>query len=311
MSIGAGPMMSKFPYGFANGLSVRGVPLVQTHPGRAFWVYNGTNLSPQGRAGSDNNRGSFDSPFATIAGALAQCVASRGDVVFVKPGHAETISAASGINLSVAGVAVIGLGSGNLRPTLTFSTSANASLMVSAAQCSLINFLIDCTSFAALNNPVQVQAADFQMIGTRMRLANATNQAVLGVLTTAAADRMVVDGCQFTGTTDAGTTTALQIVGGDLIQITNNYFYGAYTTTLGAINNVTTAMTEALVSGNVISNATASSTKAMVFVAGSTGSIANNRMQILSGTAPITGAGMSWVGGNYYAAAAATAGTLI
>lgn len=47
------------------------------------------------------------------------------------------------------------------------------------------------------------------------------------------------------------------------------------------------------------------------FAAGSTGMISDNRMQILSGTAPITAAGMSWVGGNYYAAALATAGTLI
>ena len=44
---------------------------------------------------------------------------------------------------------------------------------------------------------------------------------------------------------------------------------------------------------------------------GSTGQISGNQMQILSGTAPITGDAMAWVGNNYYAAAIATAGTLI
>jgi hypothetical protein len=34
-------------------------------------------------------------------------------------------------------------------------------------------------------------------------------------------------------------------------------------------------------------------------------------MQVLTGTAPIVGAAMSWVGRNYYAATIATAGTLI
>ncbi len=52
-------------------------------------------------------------------------------------------------------------------------------------------------------------------------------------------------------------------------------------------------MTNAVVDGNRINNLTASSTKSMVFVAGSTGMISNNRMQILSGSAPITGAALS------------------
>jgi hypothetical protein len=30
--------MTNFPGGFANGLSVRGMPLVQTQTGKVFWV---------------------------------------------------------------------------------------------------------------------------------------------------------------------------------------------------------------------------------------------------------------------------------
>lgn len=132
--------ISNFPSGFANGLSVRGVPLVQTHPGKAFWVYNGTTgLLPGQRGGSDGNKGTFDSPFSTIDYAIGQCVANRGDIIFVKPGHAENVSAASGITADVAGVAIVGLGAGSNRPTLTW-TAAAATIVGSAANVSFQNF---------------------------------------------------------------------------------------------------------------------------------------------------------------------------
>lgn len=311
MSQGAGPQMSNFPYGFNNGALVRGIPIQPTTPGQVFWVYNGSNLAPQGAAGSDGNSGSFQRPYATIAFAISQCVAGRGDVVYVKPGHAETCSGAAGIVFATAGVSVIGLGSGINRPSITFDTATTAQLTVTAAQMSLVNFFIDCTGFDAIASPFSVTGADFQFLNNVVKTAVAARQTTVVMTTTAAADRLIVDGNAFVGTTDAGTTNILQLVGGESIQITNNRFYGAYTTSLGAINNATTAMTNALIAGNFIANQTASSTKAMVFVAGSSGMISDNRMLILSGTAPITGAGMSWCGGNYYAASAGAGGTLI
>lgn len=311
LTVGAGPQMSNFPYGFSNGVLLRGVPSDPVAPGRVFWVYNGSNLAPSGRGGSDGNSGSFESPFATIAGALAQCTAGRGDIVYVKPGHSENVTAANGILFNVKGVQVIGLGTGVLRPTLTFKTVVGATLKVTSAQMSLVNFFLDMTGVDNLTNPLNIQAADFSLIGCQVQTATASAQCATAMLTNASCDGLQVIGNVFYGTTDAGTTNVLQLIGGDHIAILNNYFQGAYTASLGAINNITTACTNLQIRGNFINNQTASSTKAIVLVAGSTGVIADNRMQILSGTAPITGAGMSWVGGNYYAATIATAGTLI
>ncbi len=47
--------ISNFPSGFANGITIRGVPLLQTNPGQVFWVYNGTAILPGQRGGSDGN----------------------------------------------------------------------------------------------------------------------------------------------------------------------------------------------------------------------------------------------------------------
>lgn len=310
MSIGAGPQPSNFPYGFSSGALVRGVAVQPAVGGRVLWVYNGTALALQGRAGSDGNSGSYDSPKATIAGALLQCAAGRGDVIYVKAGHAEVITSATSLALNVAGVTVVGLGAGASRPTLTFSTATTATIAVTAAGCGLINFNIVASGIASLAAVVSVSAADFAFSGNTVALTS-VNAAVLGISSTAAGNSMVIDSNVFNATVGAGNTTAIQIVGGFGHQITNNFIEGLFTAGVGGISNITTAALDCIIAGNWINNTTAASTKAITMVAGSSGMIANNRMQILSGTAPITGAGMSWVGGNYYAATIATAGTLI
>jgi hypothetical protein len=132
---------SNFPGGFASGITIRGIPLSVTNPGRVFWVYNGTALQSGQRGGSNGNKGTYDSPFSTILYASTQCVANRGDIIFVKPGHAETISSAAILTLDVAGVAIVGLGRGAMRPTLTFSTANTANIPVTAANIMVHNIL--------------------------------------------------------------------------------------------------------------------------------------------------------------------------
>lgn len=133
--------MSNFPQGFAQGLSVRGIPLLQTNPGQVFWVGNSSTLVPGTVGGNDGNDGTFQRPMATIEAALAKCRANVGDIIFVKPGHAETIANATTLTLDKAGVSIIGLGAGSSRPTLTFSTAATANIPVTAANMSIQNFL--------------------------------------------------------------------------------------------------------------------------------------------------------------------------
>lgn len=134
--------MTQFPGGFANGLSVRGMPLVQTQTGKVFWVLKSGAANQVGQKdGSDQNRGTYDAPFATIAGALLQCTAARGDVIFVKAGHTEAIADAATLLLNVAGVAIIGLGTGSSRPTITLGTANTANIPVTAANISLQNIL--------------------------------------------------------------------------------------------------------------------------------------------------------------------------
>jgi len=75
--------------------------------------------------------------FTTIDAAISECTASAGDVIYVMPGHTETVTATS-IALDVAGVTIIGLGNGSDRPTFTFGAAA-ATITVSADNCAWKN----------------------------------------------------------------------------------------------------------------------------------------------------------------------------
>lgn len=129
---------SNFPSGF-NSVTIRGVPLVQAQPGQVFWVSNATTLLPGQKAGSNGNPGTFAAPFSTLDYAIGRCTANRGDIIFIKPGHAETISSATALALDVAGVAIVGLGSGTKRPTFTLDTANTATIAVSADNISVLN----------------------------------------------------------------------------------------------------------------------------------------------------------------------------
>jgi hypothetical protein len=167
--------------------------------GNVFWV--------DSNAGSDSGAGSFDTPYDTVDYAIGKCTASNGDVIFVKEGHTETLTAASAITCDVAGVTIIGLGEGSLRPTFTFTTANTATIVVSAANvkwgnCLFIgNFLSIATCFS-----VSAAGSDFIVDSCEFR----DTSAILGFLTivttaaTTSANGLTIKNCR---RNSAATTT--------------------------------------------------------------------------------------------------------
>lgn len=227
---------SNFSRGFAQGVTIRGVPIVQTNPGHVFWVYNGTALLPGQIGGSDGNNGTFDRPFSTLDYAVSQCVANRGDIIFIKPGHSETIATATALALDVAGVAVVGLGQGSNRPTFNL-TATTSTISLSAANCTFWNCLVT-GGIDAITAVYTVSAADCQL---QVNYRDVTGQCTDCVLTTAAANRLVIDINDYEGATAAGTNAGIAIVGGDNIEIYGRRMYGNFA--VGGIDIRTTATT--------------------------------------------------------------------
>lgn len=79
---------------------------------------------------------------ATLDAAVGLCTASAGDTIFILPGHTETISNATALSLDVAGINIVGLGYGTMRPTFTLDTATTATIGVTAANIRMKNVVI-------------------------------------------------------------------------------------------------------------------------------------------------------------------------
>lgn len=183
-----GGMVTNFPQGFAAGIVVRGMPLVQMQPGNVFWLNNSNVLNRATKPGSDNNRGTYLAPFATLQYAVDSCTPGNGDIIFVGAGHAERISSATALNIRTSGVAIIGLGSGDLRPSFTLDTAATAIINISGSDVTFQNcrFVANFANITKLFN---------------LTHASMTGVVVNGVLQITAA----TTGTMFVGNTIAGT----------------------------------------------------------------------------------------------------------
>lgn len=269
--------VSHYPNGFSNGVSVRGLPILNTYAGNVFWVDSGT--------GSNGNKGTFDRPFSTIDYAVGRCTANNGDIILAKPGHIETVSAAAGLALDVAGITIVFMGNDNDRARVNFTTVVGADMDVDAADITLVNPRFT-AGIDALTGPIDVNAARFTMF-------NALYEDGTGIDTTDAvvadanADDMVIDGWTYRAGNEAGTQkqSNIQVAAATRPVLKNIKITGDFAT--GPIENVT-AWIDALLENVNIDNANTSPTVCVLLQATSTGSMRYCTFRVASGTTYIT-----------------------
>jgi len=176
--------LTNFPQGFNNGVTLRNLPILNTYSGPVYWV------DSNGPGGT--YKGTYARPFLTVAAALAAIPATQNNVtIMIKSGHTETISAAGGWTISNTGVRILGLGVGSERPQITFSTSTGASVLVSAAGCTIGN-IIGIAGINALTNPFNIQAADCTL-DIEWRDVSAAQGAVRAILANASASNLNIN----------------------------------------------------------------------------------------------------------------------
>lgn len=287
---------SNFPGGFAQGVTMRNLPILQTAPGRTFWVSNASTLQTGQRTGSDGNKGTFDAPFATLDYAIGQCTANRGDMIFIKPGHAESVASATALNFDVAGVQIIGLGTGSKRPTFTLTTANTATIPVSADNMSISNCLFIGNFLSIASCFTVAAAADFVIDSCDFRDTSATLGFLSIVTTTVTVN---ADGFTYTNNrrkSDATTSPGPDIViAGTMARLKVNGNKSIHTV---ASNNVAAliehgalVMTDAEVIGNLIYSVNTDTATGAILVktTATTGSgiIAHNRIRALDVAAAI------------------------
>ncbi len=262
------------------------------HPGNIFFVDSGATLADDSVGAGKNP----DVPFATLDYAIGRCSANNGDVIYVMPGHAETVSGAAGIDFDVAGVKVIGLGQGADRPTLTMSAAAST-IHFDAAGSHLENFLIKVEHDCVIVIDVDKADCVIKDCEFRARTAATAREWVTCIDVTGAAgnacDRLKVLGCIFTSpTAGASNCIGLDEVAAN-VEIGHCQFWGDFSD--AAIHNPSgSVLTQLFIHDCTIEN-TATGKEAIELVSACTGMLVRNMYStdLTQQTACDTGACMS------------------
>jgi len=204
------------------------------HIGKVFYCDSAGTLD------NDFNAGPV---YSTIAAALAKCRANRGDVIYLAPSHAETIVAAAGIDLSTAGVTVVGLGRGSTMATITLGTATTATFKISAANVMIANikFSVNVDSLVKI---IDVSANDAIIDGCILQ-AGTAKEFLSGINIATTYDNTIIRNTKFIQATDpAGTnaganTGAIYLVDSENVLIEDCLFLGCFETAM--IHNRTTA----------------------------------------------------------------------
>jgi hypothetical protein len=295
--------ISNYPHGFTNGVTIRNIPLITTQPanGNTFWV--------DSVRGSNGNKGTFTQPLASIDYAVGLCTANQGDTIIVAAGHTETVITASGLTLDVAGITIICMGNGSNGATISIGGVVGASMVVSAANVTLVNprFV---AALDALTGPISITGANFTLLNGKWYDAPA-KAATNCIVATTAATELKIDGWKYfastTGTQKVSNITLTAVASPVLSNISIS---GDFST--GNINNATTACTDVRLENVFVKNSNATPKPGIVIQAGNSGIAKSVDVRIASGTTFVSNvSGLNWDNNCLGYAADGTKGVLI
>lgn len=275
--------------------------------GTRFYVHytNGTD-----GAGYGTNP---ESPFKTLDYAIGNCTANKGDIIYLMSGHAETVASSTGALMDVAGVNVIGLGSGSLIPTITLGTATTATISVTAANCRFKNIkvtsaLADVAAGITLANTADgavIEDCIFTDGGLALEL-------VIGISVAAACDNVKILRNRFYTDVSAetgGCASAIYLAGESAKSvIQGNFAHGHYTA--ACLDAATAAATSLVIADNGLYNIDTGAGLALSLHASTSGLVVRNLCCGLKATThPIVAAG-TFCAENYANDAVTTSGIL-
>ncbi|MBW2632374.1 MAG: hypothetical protein JRC90_11595 [Deltaproteobacteria bacterium] len=256
-----------------------------------------------GRAGK-----SVETSLATLDAAIGKCTANQGDVIYLMPNHAEAKDATGSIaTADIAGITIVGLGSGDQIPTFSLG-HAGATLTVSAADVKISNIQVLSTVADVAVGITITATGDRSIIEQcEFRDSAAAKELLVGVSVAAAAHGVKILKNDFRTTLAAGSNNAILAAAVTDLDVRGNIAYGKFATGVMLTSGV---LTRAVITDNSFVNAEAAIGIALNGTS-STGILAKN---FLGGTtsiaAALTGENTMWCFENYITGAAAASGLL-
>ncbi len=246
---------------------------IQRHPADVWFVDSTNTTNGADAVGFGQNP---DKPFLTLQYANTQATDSVGDVIYLMPGHVETVIEAGGFTLDCIGLTVRGLGEGSLQPIISVTTINTADIDIDAASITIenVNFQAAVADIVAM---IDVNATDFTVRNCRFTQSAVDMNALICIQDAgaAASDRITIEYCEAI-MYDALNTHFVNFAGtGEEHVVRNNVLLGDWGTIAvgGAGIIVLWAVTD-----NYIHNVAVTDDAGIVTAGTSTGLIFNNRL---------------------------------
>lgn len=228
--------------------------------------------------------------------AMSYCRAGALDTIYALPGHVESISAAAFFSNLVSGTRIVGIGDGTVRPTLTW-TAAGSTWTLNKANVMVDNLrliLAPTAGSVTVAAPITVSAAGVTIQRCYVEVGTTAARLCTTAITVAAgADDFAFIGNKMWGDVTATPTDGLlvnaavkraRIIGND-IQVATS------ATGHGPVAFQTAAAVDSEIKNNYIVHKLASSTVALLGMAGVTGVVADNYLGIQAATGGATAIG--------------------
>lgn len=242
---------------FPNGIASFGVPVIGA--GAGIPTTTGSYFFVDSVDGNDGNTGkSPAAAVATIDVAVGLCTANKGDVIVVMPNHAENLATAGALTIDVAGITIVGLGTGNQRPTLTH-TADTADINITGADVTVRNLLI-ISNTADVTASLDIDALDVWIDGVEWR--EGSSLCFVDVIVTGGdniCDGLKITNCRCVGA-DAANDGFLNATGGDIDRcvIQGNFIVLSVATTEPVLEITGKSLTNCVVTHNYVSRLNAS-----------------------------------------------------
>lgn len=194
--------------------------MLMTLKGNMYFVHSTTGSAYS--AGTD-----IDHPMATLDDAVNKCTANQGDIIILLPGHAETISTASAIDIDVAGIKIYGIGEGEDRPKITISGLTGACIEF-AANSTVFKNVIIIGAIDALTTPILLKGVGLD-IDVETRDSTNLIEATTWFLSEATCNHLKLKTKHVGFTDGSGNTSYIKLVGADYPRIEVDYFGKANT----------------------------------------------------------------------------------
>jgi len=255
--IGRGPAYDSRFWNWPGGAGIRWMGDIEelveagTNLGTGNIFYVDSNVTTEG------NGTTWTTAKDTLDEAVGLCTADNGDIIFVAQGHSESLGTGTDVvDIDVAGVTVIGLGTGKLRPLFDYTDYDTGSFAIGADDVTLCNVQF-CANVTDVNEAIEVEAGAEQVtIQNCLFYANSEGTDEFHECieqSGAAADRLTVTGCHF-AMGAGGARSGIAFIDSDYAAIVGNVMVGDYA--IADVNNATTASNHILIADNVLVNAT-------------------------------------------------------